>query len=455
MRIDTSQIRLSTSGQYFEKVNEKKETRLEFSQLFDDRRKQTILETASVQDKNSTSQHEWSETRTIDNRQIDAHPTRYGRALYLAYEFCSREIEKLELENEDIPYEEVLRASIQRTRNLIQYIEYAPSLDLAVVGNLLSDPLGYVQTKQGPDIDFILMEDAQKLNLMQVFSSLIEESPVFDGPDSLLNDLNKMNALIEGIGKKLSALSNDSMWKASDPDYSQQDASGFKNIQLDWVNIDPRERNPLDLGGYAYAHENQVSVTRYQKENINFLADGIVKTIDGKSIDFSLELNLSKEVFSEELFIIKKEGYVFIDPLVITLNGTLPRLSEVKFSFDLDADGTNEDTLMLEGGSGFICLDKNKDGIINDGRELFGPATGNGFLELLQYDQDQNLWIDENDEVFDELAFWENDGKGNMRLTKIKDAGIGAIYLANSNTPMDILDDEGNVQAESKSLVSP
>ncbi len=32
------------------------------------------------------------------------------------------------------------------------------------------------------------------------------------------------------------------------------------------------------------------------------------------------------------------------------------------------------------GNSGFLAFDKNADGMINDGSELFGPESGNGFL---------------------------------------------------------------------------
>lgn len=60
-----------------------------------------------------------------------------------------------------------------------------------------------------------------------------------------------------------------------------------------------------------------------------------------------------------------------------------------------------------------MALDVNYDGIINDGRELFGPRTGNGFLELAEFDIDGNNWIDENDPIFEKLRIWTLDEKGN------------------------------------------
>ncbi len=88
----------------------------------------------------------------------------------------------------------------------------------------------------------------------------------------------------------------------------------------------------------------------------------------------------------------------------------------------------------LGAGSGFLALDKNGDGIINDGSELFGALTGNGFAELAKYDQDGNGWIDEADEIFNKLLIWQKDEQGNDVLRGLGAAGVGAIYLGSANT---------------------
>ena len=135
---------------------------------------------------------------------------------------------------------------------------------------------------------------------------------------------------------------------------------------------------------------------------------------------------------------------------MINLKTKPPQLSEAFFSFDIDMDGETEKLPSLMPGSGFLSLDKNKDGVINDGSELFGPSTGDRFKELSKYDLDKNLWIDENDDIFNELTIWENNEMGEMHLTKIKDAGIGAIYLANMQTPFDLRNEENQLQAKIK-----
>ena len=42
--------------------------------------------------------------------------------------------------------------------------------------------------------------------------------------------------------------------------------------------------------------------------------------------------------------------------------------------------------------------------------------TGNGFSELAEYDSDGNGWIDENDEVYDQLKVWVKDENGKDKL---------------------------------------
>ena len=67
--------------------------------------------------------------------------------------------------------------------------------------------------------------------------------------------------------------------------------------------------------------------------------------------------------------------------------------------------------------------------MINDGNELFGTKSGDGFKDLAKYDKDRNGWIDEADDIFDDLRIWTKDEQGNDKLLTLKEAGVGAIYL--------------------------
>ena len=83
----------------------------------------------------------------------------------------------------------------------------------------------------------------------------------------------------------------------------------------------------------------------------------------------------------------------------------------------------------LKLGSGFLALDKNENEKIDNGSELFGPTTNNGFTELSLYDADKNYWIDEKDEIFNKLKIFSIDENGNQSLVSLIDKNVGAIYL--------------------------
>ncbi|MEH0021187.1 MAG: hypothetical protein V6Z89_16155 [Desulfobacter sp.] len=174
----------------------------------------------------------------------------------------------------------------------------------------------------------------------------------------------------------------------------------------------------------------------YETEQMGFSSQGQVRTEDGRVIDFSLDMALDRMYMSrteqETLMHTWQQEVNMIDPLVISLDGSVPELTDTRFEFDLDNDGNMEEVSFVARGSGFLSFDRNNDGVINNGSELFGPGTGNGFEELAAFDGDGNGWIDENDEIFSQLTVWTRDEEGNDQLVSLKDAGVGAIYLDNA-----------------------
>ncbi|HHW22948.1 MAG TPA: hypothetical protein GXX26_08730 [Clostridiaceae bacterium] len=177
----------------------------------------------------------------------------------------------------------------------------------------------------------------------------------------------------------------------------------------------------LKYDRYEYFHDS---------EKMSFSSSGSVTTADGRVIDFNLSFHVSREFIREETLSIRA-GDALIDPLVINFKNSSATLGDRNYSFDIDLDG-NPDTIAFTGyGSGFLALDLNNNGIIDDGSELFGPRSGNGFEELAEWDQDKNGWIDENDEIFSRLRIWTLDETGNKTLLALGQAGVGAIYLGN------------------------
>ncbi len=197
--------------------------------------------------------------------------------------------------------------------------------------------------------------------------------------------------------------------------------------------------------GLTYQYE----VTQWQQEQLQFSASGQVTTADGRTLNFDLALNMQYSHYSRESVSIRAGGQL-TDPLVINYGGHAVGLGSQTMQFDLDADGRADTLAMLKQGSAYLALDKNGNGRIDDGRELFGALTGNGFAELAAYDEDGNGFIDSADAVFKDLKLWIPDSQGGGRLLGLAEAGIGALGLRHVDGGFDLIAD-GQLQGQVRS----
>lgn len=131
---------------------------------------------------------------------------------------------------------------------------------------------------------------------------------------------------------------------------------------------------------------------------------------------------------------------------MINFSGTAVELTERKFHFDIDADGTSDQIHFVKPGSGFLAYDKNGDGQINDGSELFGTQSGDGFGDLAAYDEDGNGFIDAGDSIFERLRVFVQDGAGNRQLMALGATDVEAIYLGHVSTPFAIKNERNELQ---------
>ena len=181
-----------------------------------------------------------------------------------------------------------------------------------------------------------------------------------------------------------------------------------------------------------------------EAEYTTFTAAGIARTEDGRTLNFGIEAQMSREFMSYSKLNISARTVKLCDPLVINVGSNVASVSDQKFRFDINSDGKEDEISQLGESSGFLALDKNDNGKIDDGSELFGTKSGDGFKDLSAYDEDKNGWIDENDEIFNNLKIWFKDSEGNDRLIGLKDADVGAIFLGKTSTEYHLNDEETN-----------
>ena len=185
----------------------------------------------------------------------------------------------------------------------------------------------------------------------------------------------------------------------------------------------------------AWSVRIETSQVRESLEASHFAASGSVRTADGREIDFSLQMAMMRYEREESSSVIEfGNAPRLTDPLVLNLTTDQVRLRAGSYSFDLNLDGQADQLAQLGSGSAYLALDRNGNGQIDDGRELFGPRSGNGFSELAELDDDGNGWIDEADVAFAQLRLWRSD----EGLQTLAEAGVGAIALMHASTPFQL-----------------
>lgn len=136
------------------------------------------------------------------------------------------------------------------------------------------------------------------------------------------------------------------------------------------------------------------------------------------------------------------------DPLVIDFGKDGIDLCTLKdgVNFDLDNNGFAEKTAWIGNEDGFLAYDRNANGKIDNGGELFGDrvilSNGNistsGFEALTDLDDNNDKIIDENDNCFNELIVWidynHNGISENNELKSLKESGVVSIDLEYNNS---------------------
>lgn len=153
------------------------------------------------------------------------------------------------------------------------------------------------------------------------------------------------------------------------------------------------------------------------------------------------------------------------DPLIIDLGETGIELRSLEHgvNFDLDNNGFSEKTAWIGTEDGFLALDRNGNGSIDNGGELFGDQvilkdgskSESGFEALAELDDNGDGIIDNKDSAFANLRVWidaNHNGKSDSNeLKTLNETGIISISLEHSE--VSIVDEETGARiAESASV---
>jgi len=146
-----------------------------------------------------------------------------------------------------------------------------------------------------------------------------------------------------------------------------------------------------------------------------------------------------------------------ITPIVIDLNGngiqTIARAGS-QGTFDLLGTGKGINSGWLSGDDGFLVIDRNGNGSIDDISEMFGGSSkGDGFAKLAGFDSNGDGVVDAKDADFASLKVWR-DVNGNHQtddgeLMSLADAGLVGLSISYSELPF--LDAQGNLHLERSS----
>ncbi len=179
---------------------------------------------------------------------------------------------------------------------------------------------------------------------------------------------------------------------------------------------------------------SEQALAYYRKDDLEFT----VETPEGETlrVRYSREEGAVFGEFSTEV----QEA----EPLVLDLDGDGLDLTDVRKGeyavFDITGDGKKENVSWVRPDDGFLAYDRNGNGTIDSGKELFGDQHGakNGFEELARFDDNNDGVMDSSDSVFNDLRVWSDKNSDGVsqaeELGSLSSYGIDRISLKPDST---------------------
>lgn len=217
-----------------------------------------------------------------------------------------------------------------------------------------------------------------------------------------------------------------------------QSTSNFQTTSEQQITSESQTAVSNSTSGYVFAQANDSQALTTEELSASL----------ARRNSYELNLKFKKNVSIEEKvgLTLEELGIKKVDPLVLDLSGDGINLTEAGKGalFDITADGKLDNTAWVKGNTAMLMYDRNGNGSIDNGSEVFGDQNGaaNGFAELAKYDSNKDSKINFLDPVFKALKLYRDlngDGKvAKNELSSLTEMGIKSLNLNFVRTSADI-----------------
>lgn len=265
-----------------------------------------------------------------------------------------------------------------------------------------------------------------------------KDTLVGDRSDDLLKGGDGDDILSGGYGKdELNGGNGYDTYRADDKD-TIEDEDGQGRVYLNGKLLTGGERNSDDPENIYKGSDG----TNYEWSGGDLKVGGLtISNFEDGQLGIKLDIKNDKEPDISEA-----ENQA--SPIIIDMNGdgvkTLDRKKH-NIYFDLDNNGFAERTGWVDRHDALLVLDRNRNGVIDSGSELFGNYTllkngneaRNGFEALMELDTNKDGLLNSQDDIWAELQLWQDlnsDGITDQgELTNVADSQLSSIDLSYRN----------------------
>ncbi len=238
-----------------------------------------------------------------------------------------------------------------------------------------------------------------------------------------------------------------------------------ENIGNSYIIYGNQGNNPIESheNFISLGTDNVITLEEWQKQNADFIAylKSLYKT-DGLAfakliITGRIPSWILKEIIGDNFDKANGAGTPGADPILVDLNGDrVIGTTSVRDGvyFDHGKDGFKESSAWVDENDGILAIDKNNNGTIDNGSEIFGDnyiksdnsKATSGFDALRDLDSNNDGIINSEDESFSQIKILKGDGT----LLTLEEAGITSINL--NATESNTTDENGNTLVSSSTF---